>query len=336
MVVKGQDVDNIELGDTLTDDGFRTRTLRLTAVQPAVRRGLEHPAEAGHRRARAARLRGPVRPGSAAGVRRVTAVPAAPGLQDAARKDGEGGGRLAIVLNGSPLFTGGAGSGESNIRQWIIENDLLEAIVALPTDMFYNTGISHLHLDPRQRQARQAQGQGAAHRRRRHVRQDAQVPRLQAQRTRPKDIERICHLYDSFRNEHGTDEHPAHSKIFKREEFVYPTITVERPLQLRSPPPRTNRGSPGQEEHREAQAGRAGRDPHALTGLVGWEWKDRDEFITELKDALRKAGLTKPPAPLIKTIWSTIGEHDDDANIVTDSKGNPEPDPRSATPRMCR
>ncbi|BBY56942.1 hypothetical protein MSAR_00780 [Mycolicibacterium sarraceniae] len=54
-------------------------------------------------------------------------------------KSGEGGSRLAIVLNGSPLFTGGAGSGESNIRQWIIENDLLDAIVALPTDMFYNT-----------------------------------------------------------------------------------------------------------------------------------------------------------------------------------------------------
>ena len=55
---------------------------------------------------------------------------------------GEGGSRLAIVLNGSPLFTGGAGSGESNIRQWIIENDLLDAIIALPTDMFYNTGIA--------------------------------------------------------------------------------------------------------------------------------------------------------------------------------------------------
>ena len=57
-------------------------------------------------------------------------------------RKGEGGSRLAIVLNGSPLFTGGAGSGESNIRQWIIENDLFDAIIALPTDMFYNTGIS--------------------------------------------------------------------------------------------------------------------------------------------------------------------------------------------------
>ena len=57
-------------------------------------------------------------------------------------RKGEGGSRLAIVLNGSPLFTGGAGSGESNIRQWIIENDLFDAIIALPTDLFYNTGIS--------------------------------------------------------------------------------------------------------------------------------------------------------------------------------------------------
>lgn len=54
----------------------------------------------------------------------------------------EGGSRIGIVLNGSPLFTGGAGSGESEIRRWVIENDWLEAIVALPTDMFYNTGIA--------------------------------------------------------------------------------------------------------------------------------------------------------------------------------------------------
>mgnify|MGYP000727614488 CR=1 FL=1 len=56
--------------------------------------------------------------------------------------DDEEGSRIAIIFNGSPLFTGDAGSGESNIRKWIIENDLLEGIIALPTDMFYNTGIA--------------------------------------------------------------------------------------------------------------------------------------------------------------------------------------------------
>ena len=57
-------------------------------------------------------------------------------------KDGAGGSRVGIVLNGSPLFTGDAGSGESEIRRWILENDLLDAIIALPTDLFYNTGIA--------------------------------------------------------------------------------------------------------------------------------------------------------------------------------------------------
>ena len=145
---------------------------------------------------------------------------------------------------------------------------------------------------------------------------------------RPKDIERICHLYDSFRNEHGTDEHPAHSKVFKGEEFGYSTITVERPLQLRFTPTEDKIEEVlAQKSIEKLKPGEQAAIRNALTGLIGWEWKDRDEFITELKDALRKAGLTKPPAPLIKTIWSTIGEHDDDATIVTDSKGNPEPDP---------
>ena len=58
------------------------------------------------------------------------------------RRAQDGGSRFGIVLNGSPLFTGGAGSGESEIRRYVLENDLLEAIIGLPTDMFYNTGIS--------------------------------------------------------------------------------------------------------------------------------------------------------------------------------------------------
>ena len=145
---------------------------------------------------------------------------------------------------------------------------------------------------------------------------------------RSKDIERICYLYDSFRNEHGTDDHPAHSKVFKGEEFGYSTITVERPLQVRFTPTEDKIEQVlAQKSIEKLKPGEHAAIRNALTGLIGWEWKDRDEFITELNDALRKAGLTKPPAPLIKTIWTTIGEHDVDATIVTDSKGNPEPDP---------
>lgn len=154
-------------------------------------------------------------------------------------KSGEGGSRLAIVLNGSPLFTGGAGSGESNIRQWIIENDLLDAIIALPTDMFYNTGISTYIwvLDNNKPAKRKGKVQlinavdmfGK-------MRKSLGSKRKEL---RPKDIERICNLYDSFRNQHATDEHEAHSKVFKGEEFGYSTITVERPYSSDSRRPRT-------------------------------------------------------------------------------------------------
>jgi type I restriction enzyme M protein len=145
---------------------------------------------------------------------------------------------------------------------------------------------------------------------------------------RQQDIERICHLYENFRNQHVTDDHAVHSRVFKNEDFGYSTITVERPLQLRFTPTEDKIVEVlAQKVIEKLKSGEQAAVRNALTGLIGWEWKDRDEFITELKDALRKAGLTKPPTPLVKTIWSTIGEHDDDAVIVTDAKGDPEPDP---------
>ena len=93
----------------------------------------------------------------------------------------EGGARLAIVFNGSPLFTGAAGSGESEIRRWIIENDWLEAVVALPDQLFYNTGISTYFWVVTNRKSPKAARQDPTHRRPRVVDQDAQKPRQQTQ-----------------------------------------------------------------------------------------------------------------------------------------------------------
>ena len=98
----------------------------------------------------------------------------------------DGGSRFGIVLNGSPLFTGGAGSGESEIRRYVLENDLVEAIIGLPTDMFYNTGISTYVWIVSNRKPAAPQGQGAAHRRQRLLAEDAQEPRQQAQGTEPR------------------------------------------------------------------------------------------------------------------------------------------------------
>ena len=97
------------------------------------------------------------------------------------KRPAEGGSRVAIVFNGSPLFTGAAGSGESEIRRWIIENDWLEAVVALPDQLFYNTGISTYFWVVTNRKAPERRGQGPARRRARVLRQDAQVARREAQ-----------------------------------------------------------------------------------------------------------------------------------------------------------
>jgi type I restriction enzyme M protein len=328
MIIKGQDVDNIYLGDTLTDDGHAGRRFDFLLSNPPF--GVEWKTQQKavtdeHEQRGFAGRFGPGLPRVSDGsllfllhlISKMQPV-----------RNGEGGSRLAIVLNGSPLFTGGAGSGESNIRQWIIENDLLDAIIALPTDMFYNTGISTYiwvlgNNKPAQRKGKvqlinavdmfgkMRKSLGSKRKELRH-----------------KDIQHICHLYDSFRNEHGSDEHPALSKVFHGEEFGYSTITVERPLQLRFEVTEDKVEEVlAQKSIEKLKPGEQAAVRNALTGMIGWAWKDRDEFVSDLKEALRKAGISRPPASLVKTIWSSIGEHDDEANIVTDSKGEPEPDP---------
>ena len=139
----------------------------------------------------------------------------------------EGGSRLAIVFNGSPLFTGAAGSGESEIRRWIIENDWLEAIVALPDQLFYNTGISTYFWIVTNRKSPERRGQGPAHRRPRALREDAQEPRREAQGDLSRDqIDEITRLYGEFAEGERV-------KIFPNEAFGFLRITVERPLRLR-------------------------------------------------------------------------------------------------------
>jgi type I restriction enzyme M protein len=167
----------------------------------------------------------------------------------------DGGSRLAIVFNGSPLFTGDAGGGESGIRQWIIENDWLEAIVALPEQLFYNTGISTYLwvLTNRKEKARKAkvqlidarpfwvQMEKSLGNKRRRVGDpsDTQHPKD------PDHIGELTKLFGDFRDGQTrtfTEEDPVThqpverqrvvSKIFDNEDFGYHKLTVERPLRL--------------------------------------------------------------------------------------------------------
>jgi type I restriction enzyme M protein len=140
----------------------------------------------------------------------------------------DGGSKFGIVLNGSPLFTGGAGSGESEIRRYVLENDLVEAIIALPTDMFYNTGISTYVWIVSNRKP--------AHRKGKLQLIDASSfwqkmrKSLGSKRKElsPEHIEEITRLFGDFKE--VTKDGVPISRIFKNEDFGYRTITVERPL----------------------------------------------------------------------------------------------------------
>ena len=327
MVIKGQGVDNIYNGDTLTDDGFHGEHFDFLLSNPPFgvewktqQKAVKHEHE---QRGFAGRF-GPGLPRVSDGsllflmhlVSKMRPV----------RSPHDKGSRLAIVLNGSPLFTGGAGSGESNTRQWIIENDLLDAIIALPTDMFYNTGIStyiwildNAKTDERKGKVQLINAVEMFGKMRKSLGSKRKM-------LRPQDIKKICELYDGFEHHDNDDEAPALSKAFANSEFGYRTITVERPLQLRFHIAHdtadlllaTNAIAKLPQSDQDAIRS-------ALDGLSGRSWTNRDAFVAELKAALKSAGMTKVGAPVIKTIWTTIGEHDPKADVIT-TKGNPEPD----------
>ena len=227
MLIKGQNVDHIAFGNTLSDDGHSGEHfdymlsnppfgVEWKKVEKAVRR--EHETQ-GH----AGRF-GPGLPRVSDGSMLFLLH-----LISKMRPAQEGGSRFGIVLNRSPLFTGGAGSGESEIRRYVLENDLLEAIVGLPTDMFYNTGIATYVwiVSNRKPAARKGKVQlidasGMWQKMRKS---------LGSKRKELSDahIERITRLFGSFEEARNEDGKPV-SRIFDNEDFGYHAITVERPL----------------------------------------------------------------------------------------------------------
>jgi type I restriction enzyme M protein len=249
----------------------------------------------------------------------------------------QGGGRVAIVMNGSPLFTGDAGSGESEIRRWVLENDWLDAIVALPEQLFYNTGIATYIWILTNRKAE--------HRRGRVQLIDAtgfwQPMRksLGDKRRQISDahLERIQRIYEAF-------EEGEHSRIFATTDFGYRKIQVERPLKLnfqasaerierlrgerafstlaesRKKDPQARAAE--QEEGRRQQEEILG----ALRLLGDERYADRVGFEKALKRATEAAGI-KVAAPLQKAVLSALSERDERAAVCTDAKANPEPDP---------
>ena len=245
-------------------------------------------------------------------------------------RDDETGSRIGIVMNGSPLFTGGVGSGESEIRRWMLENDWVEAIVALPTDLFYNTGIQTYVwlLNNRKPAARAGKVQlidASGERFWRSMRKS-----LGSKRREIPDAARaeIVRLYADFVN--GESSESDVSKIFRTTDFGYREIRVERPLKLNFQVSDERLARLADEkafkkldpDEREAII--------AALKTIGDElYRNRDVFEQALNKALRplKDKDLKLSAPLKKAILSALSERDEAADTCADKQGNPEPDP---------
>jgi type I restriction enzyme M protein len=227
MLIKGQDVANITFGNTLSDDGHARRQFDYMLSNPPFGvewKKVEKEVRKEHEQHGYNGRFGPGLPRVSDGSMLFLLH-----LVSKMRPVAEGGSRLGIVLNGSPLFTGGAGSGESEIRRYVLENDLLEAIVGLPTDMFYNTGIATYvwiisNRKPAARKGRvqliDASGMWQKMRK-----------SLGSKRKELGDahIDRITRLFGDFVEAQDDDGTPI-SRIFDNEAFGYHSITVERPL----------------------------------------------------------------------------------------------------------
>jgi type I restriction enzyme M protein len=230
----------------------------------------------------------------------------------------DGGSRLAIVFNGSPLFTGGAGSGESEIRRWIIENDWLEAVVALPDQLFYNTGISTYFWVVTNRKAPERKGKVQLVDAREFFVKMRKSLGEKRKEVSEKQIEEITRLYGDF-----TEGEKV--KIFPNEAFGFLRITVERPLRLRWEV--TDDTVATVKATKQVQ--KLGVDLLAVL-IQGLEQHRGETFATE-REAVKALGSTfasrGPSAAAQKPVISALTVRDETAPILMDRKGNPEPDP---------
>jgi type I restriction enzyme M protein len=230
----------------------------------------------------------------------------------------EGGSRLAIVFNGSPLFTGAAGSSESEIRRWIIENDWLEAVVALPDQLFYNTGISTYFWIVTNRKAPERRGNvQLVDARDYFVKMRKSLGNKRNEISGPQ-IDEITRLYGGF-------EEGEKVKTFPNEAFGFLRIGVEQPLRLRWEV--TDETTVGVLAAKSIQ--KLPEDVQAsVHELLKANFGARFETERELAKALGSELTSLSVAGTVqKSVWSGLAVRDEKAPVITDRKGSPEPDP---------
>lgn len=357
MLIKGQKVDNIKLGNTLSNDQLRNDKFDYMLSNPPfgvdwkkiqkhitdehLQKGFEGRFGAGLPR---------VSDGSLLFLMHLISKMRSPSLEN----QGEGGSRIGIILNGSPLFTGGAGSGESEIRRYILENDLLEAIVALPTDMFYNTGIStyvwilsshkpvhrkgkvQLINAAKERAKTGGRGRSGGNESNEPIENIFYAAMRKSLGSKRKElteegIEIIVQTYGQFVEN-------DFSKIFDYKAFGYRRITVERPLKLAIYPKDAQRLEALQADNTWEKMDETTQQAilDALATFEQEKYLSRDKFLKQFKTKLEREGAqeqrenetkaVKLSAIQLKLIVKHLGEHDDEAEKCK-AKGQIEANP---------
>lgn len=263
-------------------------------------------------------------------------------------QDSKGGSRIAIVMNGSPLFTGDAGSGESEIRRWIMENDYLETIVALPGQLFYNTGINTYVWVLTNRKQKKRRNKvllinGAATRK--DGDKELEIFASKMKKSLGDKRNELTEDHIEALNQISIEyQETEFSKIFDSTDFGYRKVTVEKPLRLNfqasSDRIEKLKDSPaykalikGRKKGMNADADiDKGKEQQELISKVitlldsARVYKNRDAFLKVLQAAAKKASVSLNGV-VTKIIVQGLSERDPEADICVDTKGRPEPDP---------
>ncbi|MGI8523328.1 MAG: type I restriction-modification system subunit M [Nocardioidaceae bacterium] len=320
MLVKGQDASHVVHGNSLSQDGHRHESFHYGIANPPFGvdwTKVEDEVRDEHRDLGDRGRFGPGLPRKSDGQLLFLLH-----LISKMRAPRDGGGRVAIVLNGSPLFTGAAGSGESEIRRHIIEHDMLEAIVALPEQLFYNTGIATYVWLVTNRKSEQRRGKVQLID---ATKQFVKMRKSLGDKRREISAEQIA---DVTRLHGAFDDTDKRVRILANEDLGYRTITVEQPLRARwQIGPGTWDGVEG-----EKAMGRLASesDPpvvvDVLTTMEPATFATEADATAAIKQRLLTT-LPKVPAPLLKALVARTLVRDPDAEPVVDKKGQTVADP---------
>lgn len=318
LIIKGQSADNMFFGDTLTNDGHWDKTFDYGLANPPFGVEWKKQQDSVNKEYEQRGFNGRF----GAGLPRVSdgSLLFLLHLVSKMRPVAEGGGRIGIVLNGSPLFTGNAGSGESEIRKWLLENDLVEAIVALPKDMFYNTGIATyiwiLDNDKPKERKGLVQLINAVNYYEK-LRKNIGDKRNELSQ---QNINDIVKMYDTFKESKD-------SKIFKNTDFGFTTVVIEQPLrqnwaitedrlQKALSAKALEKLEIGTFRKLELAMESEAKKDSSIT-------KDPELFSIRIKNAVAELGLN---ATQLKALTSGFAEHDRTGPIQTNPKGKTLPD----------